>query len=182
MALPIAETVTSTPLAGLGEGLKVGGDDHRRGILEPGADAGRQLQPKPAGHAAHRLGEVFEVVVARTVEPDDDPVAGQLVRADALELAEVADALGARRNGCSDEGQDGDQAGKDARHGRVPQNGEIMLKKLLSQPSRLARWTAPLAGVDDPGIGHAAREDAVVRVEVRQADDPGGTAPIPGPG
>ena len=68
-------------------------------LAQPGkralsAEPAEQLRPQPPGHAAHRLGDIFEIVVAGALEPDDHAVAGQLVGAQPFELPEIADALG----------------------------------------------------------------------------------------
>ena len=101
------------PLAGFGERGQVGGDHHRRGVLEARRDARRQLHAQPARNPAHGLGQVFEIVIAGAAQPDDDAVAGQLVRADALERAEVAHALGV---GGAGHGQQGEQRKDELMH------------------------------------------------------------------
>ena len=81
-------------LAGLGEGGEFRSDHHRCSILEPRRDACGQLHAKAARNALHRLGEVFEVVVAGPGQADHHAVAGELVGAHALECAKIAHALG----------------------------------------------------------------------------------------
>jgi hypothetical protein len=81
-------------LSGLGKGGQIGRDHHGGGILEPRRDAGRQLHAQPARNPAHRLRQVFQVVVARSGQAHHDAIAGQLVRSHALELAQIAHALG----------------------------------------------------------------------------------------
>jgi hypothetical protein len=148
--LPQRRDSNVDPLPRLGEGGQFGGDDHRRGIAQRRAHPRRERQAEPARNPAHRLGRVGEVVVARAREADDDAIAGQLVGAQPFELAEIADALGMGDAGdlAGDQGdQQVDDRGEDADtvHGAVlPQNGEIVLKKRLSQPGRLACCTAPL--------------------------------------
>jgi hypothetical protein len=86
-------------LSRLGEGRQLGSDHHHRGILERRVDPRRQRQAEAGGDALHRLDGIFEIVVTRAGKPDDDAVAGQLVRADALEGAEILDPLGICRRG-----------------------------------------------------------------------------------
>ena len=86
-------------LAGLGKGGEFGRDQHGGGVLEAGRDACWQLHAEAACGALHRLRQIFEVVIARASETDHDAVAGELVGAHALKLAQIAHAFGQWRGG-----------------------------------------------------------------------------------
>jgi len=102
------------PLSRLGEGGQFRGDHHRGGVFQRRVHARRELKSEPSGNPAHGLGHVGEIVVARSVEADDDAVASQLVRADRLERAEIAHALGRRgRGGEGEETSESDEESAD---------------------------------------------------------------------
>ena len=132
-------------------------------FFSPGLTVGGQLQPEARGDRLHRLDGIFEIVVARARQADDDAVAGQLVGADALEAAEILDAVGRGRG----RDQAGEQQASTRRNMRrvsikvapavatrmvktvltisaAHQNGLMTEKKRPSQPWRLARATSPL--------------------------------------
>jgi hypothetical protein len=107
---------------------------------------------KGGSSAVQRLDGIFEIVVPRARQPNDDAIAGELVRADALEPAQVLDAV--RRGGGREEEQ-AERGEEKTDHARHPapdmvtksfthQNGLTTEKKRLSHPCRPARATSPL--------------------------------------
>jgi hypothetical protein len=109
-------------LAGLGKGRQFGGDHHRCGVLQRRVHPRRQRQAKARDRALHAQRRIVEAVVAGAREPDDDPVAGELVGAQALELAHVLDPLGMRRRREGETGEqerDKDEQGRTLGHWRI---------------------------------------------------------------
>ena len=171
------------PLAGLGEGGQVGGDHHRGGVLQRRVDARRKLQAEAATRRFMRLRQIFEIVVARAGEADDDAVAGQLVRADALERAEIAHPLGWAAPAQRGEGERC-RRGRAGRCGCMAsrlRTGLRMLKKCGSQPCAAGALHLAVAGIVDPGVGDARSRGCGCPVDVGQADDAGELDPLVAP-
>ena len=148
------------PLARLGKGGQFGGDDHGGGIAQGRADPRRQWQAQPSGNAAHGLGHIGKVVVACALQPDDDAVTGQLVGAQAFELADIADPFGSgsarQRHRDQRQRQQGGM-NKVSDHHRHPLKRRNQAEK-PAEPARTAGLLhRALAGVDDAGIGHLRR-------------------------
>ncbi len=95
------ETTDVDLLAGLGKGGQLGGDDHGGHVLEldvAGVGRGRQGDAHLLQIVLHRLGGVGHLggLVARAIEADHQPIAGQLVAAHALHGSNFLDAQGLR--------------------------------------------------------------------------------------
>jgi hypothetical protein len=91
-------------------------------FLSAGLTPRRKADTEARRHALHRLGHIFEAVVAGAGKTDHDSVAGQLVGAQALESTDVLDAGGVgRRRDKHDGGKDAGE--KRAKHACVLKRG-----------------------------------------------------------
>lgn len=125
-------------LARFGKGRQFGGHHDGGGIFKAGVDAGRDGEAQARYSALHALRCINQAIIAGPRKADNDAISGQLVGAQALELAKILHPLSMKRGG--EGGTRGQQDGEQAHH----QNGLIFEKKRCSQPCLLARAISPL--------------------------------------
>ena len=133
LALPIDATVMSSRWPGLAKGGRSAVTITTAAFFIAGLTFGGNCSPKREVDRLQRLHRIFEVVVARARQADDDAVAGELVRADALEPAQILDAVGARR---SDPRGSGDQDRE--REEEMTDHGRRLASKMVTESFALS--------------------------------------------
>jgi len=122
--------------------------DHCGDVLQLRVDVGRQVDAELLDHVGHRVaGELHLVLVAGAIEADHQTVADQLVAADALDIHQVHQRHGLRRQLPAQYkgGEEQLHGAQGASHWELPLKGGNSgdAKNRVSQPAELLSLSTP---------------------------------------